>query len=233
MTGRDRAVAGRVWPRRHADGGQPANAGDPGAAALRCSVDLSPAAGDAVRPGLPASVPTGPHRHTRGPADAPIVVVEYADFECPYCARTAPVLHELVDVSDGEVRLVFRHFPVFDIHPYALTAALAAEVAGAHGQFWEMHDVLFTHQDRLGDKFLRAHAGALGIDGDLAVGEPAQPYGDAVEADYARGIEQGVRGTPTLFIDGSPYRGRTELAPLRKAVSMSLHRRRRAPWSRG
>ncbi len=232
MMGRARAVAGHAWPRPHVGRARRASPGETDTAPGKYSVDLSPAAGTGTGL-LPVSVPTGPHRHTRGPADAPIVVVEYADFECPYCARTAPVLHELVDVSDGAVRLVFRHFPVYDIHPYALTAALAAEVAGAHGQFWEMHDVLFARQDRLGDKFLRAHAAALGIDGELAVGDAAQPYGDAVEADYARGVEQGVRGTPTLFIDGSPYRGRTELAPLRKAVSMSLHRRRRAPWSRG
>ncbi|WP_462186023.1 DsbA family protein [Frankia sp. CcWB2] len=87
------------------------------------------------------AVPIGPFRHSRGPADAPVVVVEYADFECPYCARAAPVLHEFTETSQGQARLVFRHFPVFDVHPYALTAA--------HGRFWEMHDQLFAHQDRL------------------------------------------------------------------------------------
>jgi protein-disulfide isomerase len=208
---------------------------DPADAASMCSFDDSRRAGRASSqgsPATPAGLPTGPDRHARGPAGAPIVVVEYGDFECPYCARTAPVLHELVDTSGGQIRLIFRHFPVFDIHPYALTAALAAEVAGAHGQFWEMHDVLFAGQDRLADKYLRAHAASLGLDGDLVVGDAAQPYGDAVEADYARGIEQGVRGTPTIFINGTPYRGRTEIAPLRKAVSLSLRRGRRAPWSR-
>ncbi|WP_423748070.1 DsbA family protein [Frankia canadensis] len=175
----------------------------------------------------------GPSRHVLGRGDAPIVVVEYGDFECPYCARTAPVLRELVESSAGQVKLVFRHFPVFDVHPYALTAALAAEAAGAHGRFWDMHDLLFARQDRLADKFLRAYATSLGIDGDLVVGEAAQPFGDAVEADYARGIEQGVRGTPTVYINGVPYRGRTEIAPLRKAANLSLHRRRRPPWSRG
>lgn len=179
-----------------------------------------------------SAVPIGSFRHTLGPADAPIVVVEYGDFQCPYCARAAPVLHEFVESSEGQVRLVFRHFPVFDVHPYALTAALAAEAAGAHGRFWEMHDLLFAHQERLADKFLRYYGGQVGLDGDDVVGDAAQPFGDAVEADYARGIEQGVRGTPSLFINGAPYRGRTEVAPLRKAASLSLRRQRRAPWSR-
>jgi protein-disulfide isomerase len=178
------------------------------------------------------AVPIDPFRHSRGPADAPIVVVEYADFQCPYCARAAPVLHEFTETSDGQVRLVFRHFPVFDIHPYALTAALAAEAAGLESRFWEMHDLLFARQDRLADKFLHAYAASLGLDGDRVIGDAAQPFGDAVEADYARGIEQGVRGTPTIFINGEPYRGRTEIAPLRKAASLSLRRHRRAPWSR-
>ncbi|MCM3883625.1 DsbA family protein [Frankia sp. R82] len=181
------------------------------------------------------AVDTEPCRHTYGPADAPILVVEYGDFQCPYCAQAAPVLRELVDTSDGQVRLVFRHFPVYDVHPYALTAALAAEAAGAQGQFWEMHDRLFAGQDRLADKFLRAYAGALGVDGDLVIGDAAQPYGDAVEADYTLAIEQGVRGTPSIFLGGSPYRGRAEIAPLRKAMALSL---RRAPsgrrwWRRG
>nr|WP_163551409.1 DsbA family protein [Candidatus Frankia alpina] len=175
----------------------------------------------------------GPFRHSRGPADAPIVVVEYADFQCPYCARAAPVLREFAETSQGQVRLVFRHFPVFDIHPYALTAALAAEAAGVQGGFWGMHGLLFARQVRLADRFLHAYAASLGLDGDLVIGDAAQPFGDAVEADYARGIEQGVRGTPTIFINGEPYWGRMEIAPLRKAASLSLRRNRRAPWSRG
>jgi len=178
------------------------------------------------------TVEAGPARHVLGADDAPVVIVEYGDFECPYCARAAPVLRELVETSEGQVKLIFRHFPVFDVHPFALTAALAAEAAGARGRFWEMHDVLFAHQDRLADKFLRAYAQSLGLDGELVVGDTAQPFGDAVEADYARGIEQGVRGTPTIFVNGAPYRGRTELVPLRRAADLSRRRRGRPPWAR-
>jgi protein-disulfide isomerase len=156
--------------------------------------------------------------HVLGPADAPVTLVEYGDYECPYCAAAAPVLRQLVDECDGRVRLVFRHFPVADRHPFALTAALAAEAAGAQGAFWPMHDLLFRKQDRLTDSALRAYAEALGLDGDRVVGEPAQEYGDRVEADFAAGLAAGVEGTPTLFIDGVRYTGRMEIGALRRAV---------------
>ncbi|OAA28566.1 protein-disulfide isomerase [Frankia sp. EI5c] len=162
--------------------------------------------------------PVDPWRNSRGTPDAPVVIVEYADFECPYCARAAGILRELVDSSDGQVRHVFRHFPVFDLHPHALTAALAAEAAGAHGRFWEMHDLLFANQDRLADRYLMGFARAVGVEADLVVGDPAQPYGDAVEADYADAAQRRVRGTPAIFVDGERYRGRLELGPLRAAV---------------
>jgi len=156
--------------------------------------------------------------HVRGAVDAPVTVVEYGDYECPYCAAAAPVLGQLVEESGGRVRLVFRNFPLADRHPYALTAALAAEAAGAQGAFWPMHDLLFTKQDRLTDAALRAYAEHLGLDGDRVVGEAAQEFGDRVENDFAEGLAAGVEGTPTLFIDGVRYTGRMELGALRRAV---------------
>nr|MDT0666486.1 thioredoxin domain-containing protein [Micromonospora sp. DSM 115978] len=114
---------------------------------------------------------------------------------------------------------VFRHFPLYDVHPFALTAALAAEAAGAFGKFWEMHDLLFAHQDMLADYKLKYYAERVGVDGDLVVGDAAQRYGDAVEFDYAQGVELGVRGTPTLFVNGVAYRDRVELSALRKATT--------------
>ena len=156
--------------------------------------------------------------HVRGEADAPVTIVEYGDYECPYCAAAAPVLRQLVDESGGRVRLVFRNFPLADRHPYALTAALAAEAAAAQGSFWPMHDLLFEKQDRLTDVALRAYAESLGLDGDRVVGESAQEFGDRVESDFAEGLAAGVEGTPTLFIDGTRYAGRMELGALRGAV---------------
>jgi protein-disulfide isomerase len=192
---------------------------------VSATVVTEPPRGAAIDAGAAAAPPAvlvaDGDRPSRGAPDAPIVLVEYGDFECPYCAQAAPVLHELVESSGGLVRHVFRHFPVFQIHAYALTAALAAEVAHAQGRFWPMHDLMFAHQDRLRDNDLRVFARKLGMDGDLVVGDAAQPYGDAVEADYESGVAAGVRGTPTIFINGVQYRGRPELTALRRAAGIS------------
>lgn len=153
-------------------------------------------------------------RHVYGDPAAPITVVEYADLECPYCGAAAPVLRSLVDGSGGRVRLVFRHFPLFETHAFALTAALAAEASGAH--FWQMHDMLMAHQDHLTDADLAGYAVQIGA-GDVT-GEAAQAFRPAIEADYLSGGEMGVRGTPTLFIDGALYTGRVELGALRSAL---------------
>jgi protein-disulfide isomerase len=159
--------------------------------------------------------------HVLGNPDAAITVLEYGDFECPYCAAAAPVLRQLVDESDGLVRLVFRNFPLADVHPYALTAALAAEAAGAQGAYWPMHEMLFARQDKLSDADLRAYAEELGLDGSRVVGEAAQQFGDKVEADFSAGLEDEVAGTPTVVVHGIPYSGRIEIGALRRAVNAS------------
>ena len=157
-------------------------------------------------------------RHVYGRVDAPVTVLEFGDLECPYCRAAASALRELVDTSDGRVRLVWRHFPLFEVHPYALSAALAAEAAGAHGKFWEMHAELMSHQDRLAEQDLRESARALGLDPSEVAGDGAQAYAAAISADYAAGIDLGVRGTPTLFIDGARFHGKVTLDRLREAV---------------
>lgn len=159
--------------------------------------------------------------HVRGALDAPVTLIEYGDYECPYCAAAKPVLDEVVAGSDGGVRLIFRNFPLHEIHPYALTAALAAEAAGAQGLFWPMHDLLFEHQSRLSDWDLAKYATKLGLDGSTVIGDPAQPHGDKVEADFALAIAAGVQGTPTVFVDGRLYEGRFDVAGLRRAVAQA------------
>ena len=158
-------------------------------------------------------------RHTYGRPDAPVTVLEFGDLECPYCRAAAAPLRELVDGSDGQIRLVWRHFPLFEVHPYALSAALAAEAAGRHGKFWEMHDALLAHQDRLSGPDLRRAASALGIDPAEVSGALAQELAPAVSADYTAGIEMGVRATPTVYIDGERFRGKITLERLREAVA--------------
>lgn len=167
--------------------------------------------------------------HVYGSPTAPVTVVEYGDYECPYCAAAAPLLRQLVEESDGRVRLIFRHFPLADRHPHALTAALAAEAAGAQGAFWPMHHLLFERQDRLSDVALRAYAEQLGLHGDRVVGEAAQEFGDKVEADFAAALADEVPGTPTLFIDGRLYTGRVEIGALRRAVDGTTSAGRSGP----
>ncbi|QTE29474.1 DsbA family protein [Pengzhenrongella sicca] len=170
----------------------------------------------------PSPGPQQPGEHGYGDPAAPVTIVEFGDFECPYCRKAAPVLRELVDGADGAVRLVWRHFPLFEVHPHALTAALAAEAAAAAGQFWPMHDRLFAHQNRLTDDDLRRHAEALGLDPESAAGEGAQAFADGVAADYTAGLALGVAGTPTLLIDGERYTGTVQLEALRVVVAEQL-----------
>ena len=159
--------------------------------------------------------------HVLGNPSAPVTVIEYGDFECPYCAAAAPVLRQLVEESDGQERLVFRHFPLAENHPHALTAALAAEAAGAQGAFWPMHDLLFARQDRLSDVALRAYAEELGLDGSRVVGEAAQEFAEKVAADFQTGLEDEVAGTPTVVVDGELFSSRVELAALRRAARLN------------
>jgi len=170
--------------------------------------------------------------HVRGDSLATVTVLEYGDYECPYCAAAAPVLRDLVEQSEGRVRLVFRNFPLFEVHPHALVAALAAESTTASGHFWEMHYLLFGQQASLTEFDLRKYALYVGSDPDLATGEAAQRYAAKVQADYAAGIECGVAGTPTVFINGEPYLGRVELGALQRATGTSSAHGRR-PWQRG
>ena len=155
-------------------------------------------------------------RHLYGSPEASIRIVEYGDFECPYCKAAAPVLKELVDGSAGEVALVWRHFPLFTKHPFALTAALAAEAAGP--LFWKMHDELFAHQDALTDADLQRYAHRIGA--GAVCGPTAQSFKARVKADYESGVAAGVRGTPTLFVNGEHYTGKVKLGELRLALGL-------------
>jgi protein-disulfide isomerase len=155
-------------------------------------------------------------RHVFGDAGAPMTIIEYGDFECPYCKAAAPVLRKVVDASRGGVRLVWRHFPLFQTHAFALTAALAAEAAGEY--FWQMHDLLLVNQDRLTDADLAEYGRQIGA-GEVT-GAAAQAHRPAIEADYSAGAEAGVRGTPTLFIDGGLYSGKIEFHALAAALNL-------------
>jgi thiol-disulfide isomerase/thioredoxin len=150
--------------------------------------------------------------HAIGAADAPVTVVEYGDYQCPYCARAKPVLEELVERAGDKVRLVFRHYPLDSVHPLARRAAEAAEAAGAQGSFWPMHDLLYENQDDLEEGDLRSYAVRLEL--DLARFDEdmtGSRHAGRVEEDRLSGIRDGVRGTLGIFLDGVPYNGRLEM----------------------
>ena len=150
--------------------------------------------------------PVGTRDHVRGPEDAPVTLVKYGDYECPYCGELHPTLKELQERAGERVRFVFRHFPLDSVHPRARRAALAAEAAASQGRFWEMHDLLYENQDELGDEDLRRHAATLGL--DLR----------RFEEDRLGGERAGVGGTPALFVNGVRYAGPMDLDGLLAAV---------------
>ena len=146
--------------------------------------------------------------HVTGPETAPVTLVEYGDFECPYCGRAYPIVKSIQDALGDELRFVFRNFPLADVHPHAEHAAEAAESAGAQGIFWEMHDTLFEHQDELDDAALVAYGEALGLDASqLARDIEDGAYEDRVREDFRSGVRSGVNGTPSFFINGVRYDG--------------------------
>lgn len=149
----------------------------------------------------------------RGPADAAVTIVEYGDFECPYCGRMHGVLQEVLD-RHPDVRLVFRHFPLRGLHPMAVPAALTSEAAADAGRFWEMFDLLYDNQRFLGVADLERYAGELGV---YAWSDP-QEHSARIAADEASGLASGVRGTPTLFINGVRHQGGLDLASIHAAV---------------
>ncbi|HLU75267.1 MAG TPA: Na+/H+ antiporter NhaA [Nonomuraea sp.] len=162
------------------------------------------------------TAPVGPDDHARGPADAPVTVVEYGDFECPFCGRLHPILDELRR-RHPDVRIVFRHFPQRQLHPRAVPAALVAEAAARAGRFWEMYDKLFTHQRALGDDDLARYAAELRVDLSAPIAERAA----RIERDERSGRASGARGTPTLFINGVRYQGRLDLQAIIEAVEQA------------
>ncbi len=141
--------------------------------------------------------------HVLGPEHAPVTVVEYADFECPNCKQAAPAVKLLLERFAGQVRFVFRHSPIEQVHPHALMAAEAAECAGGQGQFWPMHDLLFEHQLHLKGNQLNGYAGQLGLDLVRYSAEmDDHVYLQRIREQQRSGRDSGVRGTPTFFVNG-------------------------------
>lgn len=164
--------------------------------------------------------------HVRGGSDAVVTLVEYGDFQCPYCARAHAALSELRRQHGDRLRLVYRHLPLSDLHPLAQPLAEAAEAAGAQGKFWEMHDALFENQGMLDEDALPALAAAMGIDaGRLRDAFESGRYRDKVLAQAQAGRAAGASGTPSFFINGERYHGDSDHASLAQAIDEALQQR--------
>jgi protein-disulfide isomerase len=162
--------------------------------------------------------------HMRGPADAPVTIVEYGDFECPYCGQAEPVVREFL-AGHGDVRYVFRHLPLTDVHPHAQMAAEAAEAAGAQDSFWDYHDLLFDHQDTLRPKDLIGYAEELGLDVDRFRADIRRhAHAGRVARDVESAELSGVSGTPTFFVNGLRHHGAYDIDSLAAAVKAARAR---------
>ena len=163
--------------------------------------------------------PVSRRDHVLGPPNPEIVLVEYGDFECPFCAQIEPVLRALRRSLPNSLLFAFRHFPLAEAHPHSFHAAEAAEAAGAQGKFWQMHDCLFANQEALEDDDLIDYAAAVGCNLDQFIGDMAESrYAARVREDFLSGVRSGVNGTPTLFINGMRYDGPRDLDSLLVAV---------------
>jgi len=163
--------------------------------------------------------------HAEGPADAPLTLVEYGDYQCPYCGAAYPVVKRLQKTLRKKLRFVFRNFPLTQAHPYALIAAETAEAAALQGKFWEMHDLLFEQQAVLEPDIIPTWAKMLGLDleklgNDISKGSVEE----RLKEDRLSGIRSGVNGTPTFFVNGVRFDGPPDYNSLLAALESELAR---------
>ena len=169
------------------------------------------------------AVPVSGHDHTRGPTDAPVSLVEYGDFECPYCGQAHAIVRALEEELGEHLRFAFRHFPLTKIHPHAEHAAEAAEAAGMQGRFWEMHDILFENQDALTDRELANYAKELGFDVRRVINDVITgAHASRIRQDFISGMRSDVNGTPTFFINGARYAGKLDVYAMLEALQAEL-----------
>jgi protein-disulfide isomerase len=163
--------------------------------------------------------PVSRRDHVRGLLSGEVSLVEYGDFECPYCRAAEPIVAGLMDTLGDELSVTFRHFPLRTVHPHAQRAAEVAEAAAAQGKFWEMHDTLFANQHALDDADLLQYAAELSLDSDRVSRELAShAHGGRIAEDRESGLNSGVNGTPTFYIDGTRYDGPVALRNMLAAI---------------
>ena len=158
--------------------------------------------------------PVDDQDHAQGPADAPVTLVEYGDYECPYCGQAYPVIKAVQQALGDRLRFVFRNFPISELHPHAVMAAEFAEAAAREGKFWEAHDMLYENQQALRVADLLAYGRTLGLSPAALDDAFAGTHDARIQRDFQGGIRSGVNGTPTLFVNGTRYDGERDAATL-------------------
>jgi protein-disulfide isomerase len=166
-----------------------------------------------------------PDDHIQGAEDAPVTLLEYGDYQCPYCGEAYPIVKQLQHTVGDKMRFVFRNFPLTTVHPHAEDAAETAEAADAQGKFWEMHDRLYEHQDELAHSQLIGHARGLGLDiGKFEDELDHHVYLPRVREDFLSGVRGGVNGTPTFFVNGVRHDGSYDFHTLLEEVQTQSKR---------
>jgi protein-disulfide isomerase len=169
------------------------------------------------------TIPVNEHDHTQGPPDAQVTLVEYADYQCPYCSKAYVIVEQLEDQFGSLLRFVFRNFPLTQIHDQAELAAEAAEAAGAQGKFWQMHNALYENQPLLGPDLIRTVAQELGLDMETFENDvESGKFRERIKHDFMGGVRSGVSGTPTFFINGELHQGKWDQAALSAAMGVEL-----------
>jgi len=170
--------------------------------------------------GALSALPMPDRDHIQGPVDAPLKLLEYGDYECPYCGAAHPVVKEIQKRLGKRLCFAFRNFPLINSHPHAERAAEAAEAAGAQGRFWEMHDMLYENQEALEDEDLAGYASALGLDAQQFMSEVrAGAHTARIREDFRSGARHDVNGTPSFFVNGTRYDGTTDVEGLLEALT--------------
>jgi protein-disulfide isomerase len=170
-------------------------------------------------------LPVGERDHIQGPPEAKVTLVEFGDYQCPYCGEAYGIVKKVQDMYKDVLRFVFRNFPLTDVHPFAEDGAEIAEAAAAQGKFWEMHDFIYEHQSHLStaDFFVQYAEDKLGLDGKRMAEEiSSQKYAPRIREDFSTGVRSGVNGTPTFFINDLRHNGDYQFETFIAAIDNAL-----------
>jgi protein-disulfide isomerase len=168
-------------------------------------------------------IPVGSQDHAQGSPDAAVTLVEYGDYQCPYCGEAYPIVKRLQELLGNHLRFVFRNFPIAELHPNAISAAVTAEFAAAHDRFWPVHDGIYENQERLGLPLYEELMQAQGLSpGELRTAIESGAYEERIRNDFQGGVRSGVNGTPSFFINGQRYDGPADLRAMADALGEAI-----------